>query len=143
VEYRAPEGAKGVPGAEKPGIVGRVTSGVRLKFVKTGSNFVAFFEDRFFFQMRQNATSPPIRERPTKPPTLAAITPILLEEPAGADVYPGDGLVLDIPLDVAGGGPSDLSVLLAMFILKISMVCTFRSATIASVEKKEDSTETS
>jgi hypothetical protein len=91
--------------------------------------------DRFLFLIRQNATSPPIRARPTKPPTIAAIVPIFLSEglPGGTDVYEGE---TEIPLAVVdGGGPSDLSVLLAMFISKISMPCTARSA-VANVTKR-------
>ena len=102
-------------GVEKPGIVGRVSSGGRLKLVKTGSSFVSVFDDRLFLRIRQNATIPPIRARPTKPPTLAAIAPIFLSEVVPDEDPLGEVLEVDVPPVVDGGGPSDLSVLLAMF----------------------------
>jgi hypothetical protein len=103
-----------VPGAEKPGIVRRVTSGWRLN---PTSGLRALFEACFFFQIRQNATSPPIRARPTKPPIAAAIVPIFTLDDLGR--------LVEESLEVAVVDEGVASDLLAMLISKISEVETF------------------
>ena len=96
---------------------------------------MADFEPCLLLRIRQNATIPPIRMRPTKPPTIAAIVAIFLRE-EDPDVYTlVEVLELDAPPAPVGGGPSSLSVLLAMFTSKISVICTFRSAAFANTKK--------
>lgn len=84
---------------------------------------MAALEDRRVLQRKRSVTSPPIKSRTTKLPIEAATTVTVLLGELVEEVGVAGAALLEGAIGVDEGGPSDLSVLLAMFTSKISDAC--------------------